>query len=699
MPPSFSRIFNGTSALVHADEVPLWGALVFVVYTVTALLGLQLDSVNTFAAPIWAPAGIALAAILLRGYTISSWVFAASVAVNLYTGAPIMAALLIGAGNTLEYLVGAYLILRFADPAYLFRRFRDTLTFIAVAYVMGIVGATIGVGALWLVGLVPQGEFVLTWLTWRMGDSLGVLVLVPFIVSWMSSYTYPVGSPREHVGETVALLGTLLAVNLLNFVRPFALPPSQPLLYLASLPLAWAAVRFGPRGVAIANLINLTIALVATYNGAGPFASREFLDGLFFLQTYIAVTSTTFLIFAAIMKEFTATRDALEQHVDELEYAVRKISLEDRAKADFLAELAHELRDPLAPVVSAIDFIRLKNPPDKEIQESIDIIQKQTSTMADLLNDLLDISRISRRKVSLSRKTLDLRSAIKSALGTAEPFMQTRKHRVKSSLGTKPLWVEADALRLEQIIVNLLNNAAKYTNPGGSISVSARDEREKIILTVTDNGIGLSKEILSRIFDPFQQFSGSGTRAAGLGIGLSLTKHLVELHRGTIEAVSAGTGKGARFTIKLPAAMPPAVPAETGRTQSELALTKPSRKVAVRTRKKHRILIVDDNERAAQSLAKLVERRGHTVRVAYDGASALKLASEFKPHIAILDIGMPRMDGYELARRLRETKRRMTLIALTGYGLEEDRKKALAAGFDQHLVKPVSITNLELVLH
>lgn len=701
-----SRPLIDTSIFLRNDELPVWGPIIFAAYAATAVLGLQFNSVNTFAAPIWAPAGIAVAAVLLRGYRISSWIFAAAFLVNFYIGASFVASLLIAFGNTLEALIAVYLIKRFADPDSLFRRFRDTLVFIAVAYASTAVSASIGVTALWFTGTVPEGQFWITWLAWRSGDALGVFAVVPLIVTWSASYTYPLGPALRHVGEICALIFVLLAANALSFLRPAGIPAEVPLLYLVSLPLAWAALRLGPRGVAVAILINLLIAIGATSSGRGPFIDDSFEKGLLFLQIYIAATAATFLIFAAIVKELTATRDALEQHVDELEYAVRKISSEDRAKADFLAELAHELRNPLAPVVSALELIGAKHPVDldSETRDALDVIRKQTSTMSHLLNDLLDISRVSRRKVTLSKQSVDLRDAVKSALATTQSFIETRKHTIQASLGAKPQWVDADPVRLEQIVVNLLNNAAKYTNPGGSIRITTRFKNGHTELSVKDTGMGIEKGMLSRIFEPFQQLAIGQTTSSGLGIGLSLTKHLVELHQGTIEAHSEGPGKGTEFIVRIPSVSAPSKAKMEVSMQTNLGLVAniPSKSEGLsgNGRIKRRILIVDDNERAAQILSRLVETRGHMVRVAYDGPSALEIAPAFKPHIVILDIGLPHMDGYEVAKRMRELKfkKSLKLIALTGYGLEEDKKKALAAGFNHHLVKPVSIAILEPLL-
>ncbi len=697
----FPQTLSNSRQFFQKTDGPLWGPIICVSYIATAWFGLEFSSVNTFAAPIWAPTGIALAAVLLRGYTIWPWITLAAFAVNIYLGAPLWVALLITGGNTLEVVFGAYLIHRFADATQLFRKLWDTLVFIGTTYLIGIVSATIGVGALWIAGLLPGTEVMVTWLAWRTGDTLGAIIMAPLIITWAGPYVYPVGPLRDHLGETVALVITLFGVNVLNFMRPLGIPGTVPLLYLVSLPLAWAAVRFGPRGVAVATFVNLAIALAATGGGAGPFAAARFEDGLFFLQIYVAVTSMTFLVFASIVKELTSTRDTLEEHIDELEYALRKIRSEDRAKADFLAELAHELRNPLAPVVSALELISAKGLRDAEAQEAVDIIRKQTSTMAQLLNDLLDISRVSKRKVTLNKKVLDLRQVVRNALGTAEPFIQTRKHNIITSLTNKPLWVEGDPLRLEQIVVNLLNNAAKYTDTNGTIRVTARKKEDTVALSVEDNGIGIAKEMLTRIFEPFLQLSsGEAARSAGLGIGLSLTKHLVELHRGSIEALSEGVGKGTEVIVRFPAGEPPPE-GEKLPPQTTLGLLSSAFGAHISKKnkpQKRRILIVDDNEKAAQSLGKLIEHRGHKVEMVYEGQSALEIISAFKPHIVILDIGLPEMDGYEVARRLRHTGKPMRLIALTGYGLDEDKQKALAAGFDHHLVKPVSIANLEPLL-
>ncbi|MBI2876557.1 MAG: MEDS domain-containing protein [Candidatus Tectomicrobia bacterium] len=364
----------------------------------------------------------------------------------------------------------------------------------------------------------------------------------------------------------------------------------------------------------------------------------------------------------------------------------REIQEASRRKDEFLAMLSHELRNPLAAIAGAIQVLRKGAAEDPILRVAQETAERQTGQMKRLLDDLLDVSRITQGKIALGKQPVELAEIVDHAVQASRPLIQDRRHRLTVSLPQEPLRLEADPVRLEQVFINLLSNAAKYTPPGGQIWLSVGREGDQAILRVRDNGIGIAPELLPRIFDLFVQADRSLDRAeGGLGIGLTLVRELVAMHGGQVDAQSDGLGKGSEFVVQLPLAdrerqrgEPPGPPSDALRSSAR------------------RILLVDDNEDAAVMLAMLLEMTGHEVRIVYDGPSALVMAGEYRPEVVLLDIGMPGMDGYEVARRLRrqEALPQMRLIALTGYGQEEDRQRAREAGFDHYLTKPIHLPQL-----
>jgi signal transduction histidine kinase/ActR/RegA family two-component response regulator len=358
-----------------------------------------------------------------------------------------------------------------------------------------------------------------------------------------------------------------------------------------------------------------------------------------------------------------------------------------RARDAFMAILGHELRNPLSPITTALHLMKLRDPRGIREQE---VIARQVKHLTRLVDDLLDVSRIERGKIELARKPVQLAEIIAKAVEIASPLLEQRRHRLELQVPAAGLPLLADETRLAQVVANLLTNAARYTDEGGHISVSAAREGRDVVLRVRDNGIGMSPELLPRVFDLFVQGPRTADRRqGGLGLGLSLVRSLVTLHGGMVEAHSEGAGKGSEFLLRLPAMVVELVQSEAGPAPGE-------QRAAVNRR---RILIVDDNEDAAEMLSELLRARGHEVAVASDGPRALIVAPRFEPDVAILDIGLPVMDGYELARRLvAALTPQPFLVALTGYGQEQDRARARDAGFDEHIIKPVDPERLIRIL-
>jgi signal transduction histidine kinase len=356
----------------------------------------------------------------------------------------------------------------------------------------------------------------------------------------------------------------------------------------------------------------------------------------------------------------------------------------DRRKDEFLATLAHELRNPLAPIRQAAAITRLPQATEAQKSWSHDVIERQVRHMALLLDDLLDVSRITRGRLELRRGSNTLHEMIEAAVETARPLIDSRQHELEIVLPQASIRMQADPLRVSQIVANLLTNAAKYTDPHGRIRLLAALDADDVVIEVGDNGIGIAPESLPAVFDMFTQLRGTGDRASGLGIGLALTKGLVELHGGTIAVRSEGGGQGSVFTVRLPRGEPPE------------AAPSPDDGVEPRAAAARRILVADDNRDAAESLAALLQLEGHEVTLAYDGADALLAYDRVHPQICLLDIGMPLRTGNEVAAEIRSRAdgRGPTLVAITGWGQDADRHQALASGFDHHLTKPVDPAQL-----
>jgi signal transduction histidine kinase len=362
----------------------------------------------------------------------------------------------------------------------------------------------------------------------------------------------------------------------------------------------------------------------------------------------------------------------------------------DQRKDEFLASLGHELRNPLAPIVNAASILRLKVADDPDLNWCREVIERQTRQLTRLVDDLLDVSRITRGKIALRVEPVDVAAIVTAAIETCRPMIDMRRHDLSVRLPEQPLIVQGDPARLTQIVSNLLSNAAKYQDEEGRIELTVEPAETDAVLTVSDRGIGIAPETLPSVFDLFSQARRSQRLADdGLGIGLALVKNLTELHGGSIEAMSDGVGKGSRFVVRIPRIR--GAPDSGGSPEEATA--------AGFSGPPLRILVVDDNRDAATSLATLLRLGGHKVTFAHDGPRALELAADERPEVVFLDLGMPDMDGYEICRRLRALGLSDTrIIAMTGYGQAKDRERSKAAGFDGHSVKPVGIDELVRLL-
>ena len=423
---------------------------------------------------------------------------------------------------------------------------------------------------------------------------------------------------------------------------------------------------------------------------AVPVLSRNgtVLGGLFFGHPEPGVfTERAERLVAGIAAQAAIAIDNAQLHEQRLQL-IDRLREADRAKDEFLATLSHELRNPLAPLRNALELLRQPGAP-ADAAGLHALMERQVGQLMRLVDDLMELSRVTRGSFALRRERVELQAVVRAALETSAPLIGAAGHALEVSLPEAPAVLDGDPVRLTQIFANLLNNAAKYTAPGGRISVCARPDGDGVLVEVSDTGQGIAATDLPRLFDPFTQGERAARRSqGGLGIGLSLVRRLAEMHGGSVGAESAGPGRGSRFSVRLPLAAPaprpaaPPVPAPAPRLAAE------------------RVLVVDDNRDAAESLAAILRTLGADAAVAHDGPAALDAFASYRPDAVILDIGMPAMSGYDVARAIRAHPlgRRTPIIALTGWGQEEDRRRAQEAGFDHHLIKPADIDALRRLL-
>jgi signal transduction histidine kinase/ActR/RegA family two-component response regulator len=466
----------------------------------------------------------------------------------------------------------------------------------------------------------------------------------------------------------IAAIARWVLSRLFDGMYPFA--P----IFLAIIFTAWYG-GFGPALLVAA--IGLAIGILTS---DGRNANGH---AIFGLVLYTVTSIGIALIGGAMVR----ARERIARQMNQLLVQQQDLIAADQRKDQFLAVLAHELRNPLAPIASALDILKQPDVDLAVANKAVEVADRQVQHMTRLVDDLLDVSRIMRGKIELQKERVELASIVARAVETVQPLIDREQHALTIELPPEPVWIEGDLVRLAQAVANLLSNAAKYTEPGGKIQLSAEVDGKQLVLCVRDSGIGIDPATLPKLFEMFMQAApGSSRSRSGLGIGLTLVKNLVELHGGAIAAHSDGLGKGSEFMIRMPHTEGPA--------EAPSAPAAPKAKSSRR-----RILVVDDNVDAAQSLAMLLRLRGHDVQTAFGGSEALEAVKHDEPELVFLDIGMPVMDGYEVARQLRgQFGSEVTIIALTGWGTEQDRQRSRQAGFDRHLTKPVDLAALEEVL-
>jgi len=649
--------------------------LLAAVYFTAAKASLLLAIPPGYATAVWLPSGLALAAILLFGSRIWPGIWLGAALTNLtIQGSPLLA-VLIGTGNTLEAVVAAALVGRYVGIRGEFETGEAVVMFVALSALSALIAAFIGSASLMLSGTIHPSEFSSNAWIWLQGDASGMMIFTPLILTWRLR---PL--PRWNIAkwiEAAALALSLVLATPLIFGGFPADGTPQPLAFMTLPFVLWAAARFEQRAVTTAIAAISGIAVWFTLKGKGQFGLGSAHETSLYLLCYIGTLVITGLVLSVVFGQRKRAEQAVRQRVEELQESERHIN-------EFLAMLSHELRNPLAPMVNALALMRDdpgQNPP------MLGILERQVSHLSHIVDDLLDVSRITRGKIRLQKQTADLNGMVLRALESARPLIDARGHAVELNFCAEKLFVEADATRIFQVALNLINNAAKYTPAGGRISISLNRENREAVLKVRDNGIGISPELLPKVFDLFIQGDRALDRSeGGLGVGLTIARRIVEMHGGSTMALSEGPGKGAEFVVRLPAVPAPAAAVPTQK----------SAQASVR----RRVLVVDDHRDSADTLAILLTIMGHDVRTAYDGQEAIELAAQYRPEVVLLDIGLPAKSGYDVARELRNAHDRsqLILIAVSGYGQDDDRRRGREAGFDHHLVKPVRPEELKAII-
>ena len=661
----------------HRADLGRW-SITFVVFLITAKLGQFLYiGVGTAPAFIWPPAGVALAALFLWSNRMTSAVLLASFVAVASTGAPIVLIIVTVLGNTLQALAGAYMF-RFFNFRPNISRLRDTLLLFGAALIITTImpSLTFVATSIWYPLTAGAGEL---WRDVWVGGILSVLVVTPLITCFMQDARIMRDRLIEH---TFALLFVCVASYVAFWTNIDAIF-EIPVIYIMLVPFFWVALRFSPRSTALALFLASCIAIggAVVHTPAGHPLGQWLFQTELLLEVFAAIFLT---VSSAIEDRRTATAE-LRAHVHQLEHAVTQISEQDSAKNDFLAILAHELRNPLAPVLSTLELLRLRRPPTDDEAPLVAGAEQRLHMMSRLLDDLLDLSRVSEKRMKLQKEYVSLRTIAERSVESARPQMDKSGHQLEVTLPEHDAVLFADPLRIEQVLVNVLNNAAKYTQRGGRIEFKAETHGSRAIISIRDNGVGIEASMLARIFEPFIQVANKyGT--SGVGVGLALAKQLVELHDGTINALSAGLGRGSTFVIEFPVIQNPPNIAPTSQSFSK------------KTARALNVLVVDDNQAGTEALGRLLSFRGHHTMLSFTGADGISRALEEKPDAILLDIGLPDMEGYDVARRLRAAGSDALIIALTGFGQDDDRKKALDAGCNGHLTKPVGLKDIEAVL-
>lgn len=645
---------------------------VFVIIYFAAKLGQYFFfELKTSPAILWPPTGIAVAIIWLRGYRYAIPIFFGLFVSSLTgpVGYLFPAVITTPTGQVLGHIAAVYLLKRFNFSGSLSNT-RSVLTLLGSIMLACMVAPTITTAISAMTGNLTAAAYYSWSRSWG-GYVFSSLLLVPLVIAWMTPQIRALR--RSNLELILAAAFLLLSVYFLFWTRIAA---SYSFIFFGMFFIShfWMGYRFSERIVALSMFATAVLAFCGLFLSPAP--ERALNTQLFNTELFFLLIFPIFYVFSALVKERART-------IEELKEVMAKITNESNIKNEFIAVLAHELRNPLAPIKTTLELLALQNV-DADTKKLITNAHREVHAMRRLLDDLLDITRVTQGKFQLQIERSNLCSMITQSIEATKDLYTNRRHTLVVDPPCDPtIWLDVDPVRFEQVIVNILNNAAKYTNPGGRVEIGHSVKGNTVEIRIRDNGLGVEKEHFKDIFEPFWQKNTESRGRSGIGIGLSLTKRIAEMHNGTIEVESPGPGKGSTFIVRMPVAT------SKEETRSPLPVKAPKRTGTFK------ILVADDNEAAADSLSKLLSLKGYETKTAYSGEGVLEVTKWFQPDIILLDIGLPEMTGYEVAEKLRATGFTGTLIAVSGYGQEEDKQQALRAGFNHHFTKPVSIVRFE----
>ncbi len=658
------------------------GTLLFVCY----VAAVRVTSVF-FSAPglIFPAAGIAVGGLFLEGYALWPFVLLASATGYVLNGSSLVYILLMPFVHLLQAIVAVYLLRRLKlDP--LFRRPEDAFGMVLVALVASAIVPTLGTLVRHLNSYVYDTPLTaVTWVSWYAAIVFSLLIVTPFVIRWFAKPHF--SRTLTQWTEITVVLGFLSILTYLIFWTETGSVYGISLVYFLLVPLFWTALRLTPRFMTLALVMMSFVAFAGLF--FGPAVAGETLGiRLFETEIFLIIMAFIFLILVVLEEQRRIALKLIGTQVETLRAARDQLTSETRAKSEFIAVIAHELRNPLAPIESSLDVLKATLGSDEKHAQTLDMMRERMQVVKRLLDDMMDMSRVAKNKLSIEKKTVDLGAVVRSAAGAAAGKLAEHGQTLSITTPDTPIYAEADAVRLEQVITNLLTNASKFSNEGGRVAVSVRANGMTGEITVKDDGIGIEASMLANIFDPFRQIEHGERTKKGIGIGLALVRSIVEMHGGTVSVESEGRGRGSEFTLCLP--LTHATITESAIEAPKKGQKKPDRALSV--------LIVDDNDAAAWGIGKLLELSGCAVDFAYDGCHAIERVAATRPDAVLLDIGLPDMDGYMVAKEMRKQGYAGTLIALTGYGLEEDITRSREVGFDDFLVKPIGLAELKRAL-
>ena len=649
------------------------------IYFVAGYLFLKLAFVNPSASPVWPPAGIALAALIVLGSRVWPAIFVGAFLFNFATAGNFFTSFGIAAGNTLEAVCGAWLVNWLADGIQVFERPPNVFKFALAALISTTISPSIGLTSLALGGFAHWSNYWQIWLTWWLGDVSGDLVVSPLLVLWSVSATGRKWNRAQAIEVSVLLL-LLVVLAEIVFGGTFRISAhNYPVSFLCGPIVIWTAFRFTPRETATGVFVLSSIAIWGTLNGFGPFVLQTENQSLLMLQSWTAALTITAMAIAAAIAERNRAQAALEQQKEAVEGA-------NRTKDNFLAMLSHELRTPLTPVIAALDALESETSPSDIAKASLSMIRRNVELESQLIDDLLDLTRIAKDKLQLRFGSIDANEIVANVVEICRAEAQDRGLNLRVNLRAGAHHILADSAKFQQIIWNLVKNAIKFTGENGDIMISTTNpEPQTLVIIVKDTGIGIDPTIMNRIFDPFEQ----GERAlqrryGGLGLGLAISKSLTQAHGGTLTAQSEGRDLGSTFTLTMKTVSPPARVAKLAAPPAPE--TRPLK-----------ILLVDDHVDTCTALERLLVRRGHLVAAAHNVRSAMEAAARSSFDLLISDIALPDGTGIELMSYLRAISR-IPGIAISGFGMNGDIEKSFEAGFAEHLVKPVKMESLEAAI-